>query len=166
VAEGTLNVAPAFPPDIVQVPVTVMGAETVTVHPVSTGLNPNPVTLTDTLPLVDGRREFGEIVTCAVGVPIVKTVDAELPCPSIAVTTYVPAAIPVATVNVPEIWPLPLGPGTRKLHPDEAKSPVGTELNKHPPETAFELKLYPTTETTAPKVPVVGVRAIAGTTVN
>ena len=84
---GTFNVALALPPDILQLPRTVMGVETATLHPVSTGLNPKPVTATVRLPLVGGVTEFGEIVTCAVGVPIVNVVDAEFPLPSFAVTT-------------------------------------------------------------------------------
>jgi len=84
---GTFNVALALPPDILQATPTVMGAETATVHPVSTGLNPKPVTATVTLPLVGGVMEFGEIVSCAVGVPSVKVVDAESPLLSLAVIT-------------------------------------------------------------------------------
>ena len=85
---GTFNVALALPPDILQVPATVMGAETAILHvPVSTGLNPKPVTATVTLPLVGGMIEFGEIVSCAVGVPIVNVVDADFPWSSFAVTT-------------------------------------------------------------------------------
>jgi hypothetical protein len=163
---GTLNVAPALPPAIVQVPETAIGDETVTVHPLSAPLNPKPVTATDTVPLAAGVIKFGLTVTCAVGVPTVKVVDAEFPFPSFAVTTYVPAGMPPATVNVPEIWPFPLGPGTRTLQPDDAKSPLGVEPNVHPPETAFELNPAPVTETTAPVTPFPGVTEIPGTTVN
>jgi hypothetical protein len=111
VSAGTSNVAPALPPDIMQVPETAIGDETVTVHPVSAPLNPNPVTATATVPERGGAIALGLTVTSAVGVPTVKVADAEF-TPSLAVTTYVPAGMPVATVNVPEIWPLLLGPGT------------------------------------------------------
>lgn len=94
-----------------------MGEATPTEHPPSPPLNPNPVTPTDTLPLVGGAIELGETVTCAVGIPTWKVVDAELPFPSLAVITYKPAGgWGLATLNEPEIWPLPFGPGTMKLH--------------------------------------------------
>lgn len=99
---GTFKVALALPPDMLQVPATVIGAETATLHPVSTGLNPKPVTPTVTVPLIGGVMEFGEIVTSAVGVPSVKVVDADFPLLSVAVTTKLPAGNEDATVNVPE----------------------------------------------------------------
>lgn len=46
------------------------------------------------------------------------------------------------------------------------KSPVGVEANVHAPDTAFELKPFPLTETTVPETPFVGDTEIAGTTVN
>lgn len=85
--EGTFNVALALPPDILQVPATAMGVETVTLHPVSTGLNPKPVTATVRVPLVRGRIEFGESVSWAFGVPSVNVVEAEFPRLSFAVIT-------------------------------------------------------------------------------
>ena len=84
---GTFNVALALPPEILQATATVMGVETAILHSASTGLNPKPVTATVTLPLVGGVIEFGEIVSCAVGVPIVNIVDADFPWSSFAVTT-------------------------------------------------------------------------------
>ena len=72
----------------------------------------------------------------------------------------------MATVNVPETAPLPLGPGVTMLHEEvpAAKSPVGAEVNVH--VVAFDPKAFPVTETTAPKTPFAGVTASAGTTVN
>lgn len=97
--------------------------------------------------------------------PIVNVVDAEFPRLSFAVTTYVPAGIEVATVNVPEIWPLPLGPGTMMLHADVPEArPVGAEVREH--VVAFELKPKPVTVTTVPKLPFVGDTPITGTSVN
>jgi len=79
----------------------------------------------------------------------------------------VPAGIEVATVNVPEIAPFPLGPGTVTVHAvvPEAKRPVGADGGKEH-VVAFELKPFPETVTTVPKLPLVGVTLIAGTSVN
>ena len=74
----------------------------------------------------------------------------------------------MATVNVPDTWPLPFGPGTMKLHTPVpvAKSPPGVEVNVQAPETAFELKPDPLTETTDPATPFPGDTESVGTTVN
>lgn len=64
VLEGIVNVTAALPPDIVQVPKVMPPPIGATAHvPVSTGLNPKPVTATVKLPLVRGKTEFGEIVS-------------------------------------------------------------------------------------------------------
>ena len=46
----------------------------------------------------------------------------------------------------------------------EAKRPVGAEAKEH--VVAFELKPAPLTVTTVPKLPLLGVTPITGTTVN
>ena len=82
------RVALAVPPDMPQVPETVIGAETVTVHDASIPLYPDPVAATENGPPVTGGViVLGVIVSEAEGEPLTKTADACAPVLSVTVIT-------------------------------------------------------------------------------